>query len=96
MWRTGELRLELPSGESPLLGGLDWTSLNMSSNGEVCDSLGNTFLTSLFGNHGATVGLRVNSSSVKGGPHLSFPFFLLKGNAILPMTSKAGCEGGST
>ena len=47
---------------------------------------------SFVGNHWATGGIRVNSSSVKGGL-ISFPLFLLKENAILPMTSKAGCEG---
>ena len=67
---------------------LSWTSPNMSSIGEVCYRLGKTFLTSLVGNHWATVGLRVNSSSVKGGP-IIFPLFLLKGNSILLMTLKA-------
>ena len=63
----------------------------MSSIGEVCDSLGKTFLTSLVGNHRATGGLRVNSSSVKGGL-INFPLFLLEGNAVLPMIPKADCE----
>ena len=63
----------------------------MSSIGEVCDRLGKTFLTSLVGNHWATGGLLVNSSSVKGGL-IIFPLFLLEGNAILPMTPKADCE----
>ena len=62
----------------------------MSSIGEGCDSLGNTSLKSLVGNHWATGGLRVNSSTVMGGL-ISFPLFLLKENGILPMTVKAGC-----
>ena len=63
---------------------------NMSSIGEVCNSLWKTFLTSLVGNHRAFGGLRVNSSSVKGWL-INFPLFLLKGNAILLMTPKADC-----
>ena len=66
------------------------TPTNMSSIGEVCDRLGKTFLMSLLGNLSATGGLRVNSSSVKGGV-ISFSLFLLEGNAILPMTPKADC-----
>ena len=57
------------------------TPPNMSSIREVCDSLGKTFLTSLVGNHRATGGLLVNSSSVKGGLK-NFTLFLLKGNVI--------------
>ena len=38
------------------------TSPDMSSIGEVCDSLGKTFLTSLVGNLWATCRLRVNLS----------------------------------
>ena len=67
------------------------TPTNMSSIGEVCDRLGKTFLMSLLGNLSATGGLRVNSSSVKGGL-INFPLFLLEGNAILSMTSKADYE----
>ena len=33
----------------------------------------------------------VNLTSMKGGL-LNFPLFLLEGNAILPMTPKAGCD----
>ena len=66
------------------------TPTNMSSIGEVCDRLGKTFLMSLLGNLSATGGLRVNSSSVKGGV-ISFSLFLLEGNAILPRTPKAAC-----
>ena len=54
------------------------TPTNMSSIGEVCDRLGKTFLMSLLGNLSATGGLRVNSSSVKGGV-ISFSLFLLEG-----------------
>ena len=64
----------------------------MSSIGEGCESLGNTFLTSLFGKHWATVGLRLSSSSVKEWL-ISNPLFLLEGNVILPITPSAGCEG---
>ena len=64
----------------------------MSSIGEVCDSLGKTFLTSHVGNLGAPGGLRRNSSPVKG-ELIIFPLFLLEGNAILPTTPKAGCDG---
>ena len=70
------------------------TPTNMSSIGEVCDRLGKTFLMSLLGNHRATGGLRVNSSSVKGGL-INFPLFLLEGNVILPMTPKADCAESS-
>ena len=69
---------------------LPQTPPNMSSIGEVWASLGKTFLMSFVVNHRATGGLRMNSSSVKGGL-INFPFFLLKGNAILPMTPKVGC-----
>ena len=69
---------------------LSQTSPNMSSIEEVCDRLSKTFLMSLVGNHWATGGLRVNSSSVKGGL-IIFSLFLLEGNAILPMTPKADC-----
>ena len=62
----------------------------MCSIGEVCDRLGKTFLTSLVGNHWATGGLWVSSFSVKVGL-INFLLFLLEGNAILPMTPKAGC-----
>ena len=57
---------------------LPWTSPNMGSIGEVCDRLGKTILKSLVGNHWATGGLRVNSSSVKGCL-IIFPFFSLRG-----------------
>ena len=70
---------------------LPQTPPNRSSIGEVCDSLGKTFLTSLVGNHRATGGLWVNLPSVKGGL-INFPLFLLEGITILPMTSKANCE----
>ena len=70
---------------------LSQTPPNMSSIGEVCDRLGKTFLMSLLGNLSATGGLRVNSSSVKGGV-ISFSLFLLEGNAILPRTPKAACD----
>ena len=63
---------------------------NMSLIGEGCDSLGKTSLTSIVGNHWATGGLQVNTSSVKGG-FISFALFLQEENAILPMTDKAGC-----
>ena len=69
---------------------LSRTSPNMSPIREVCDRLGKIFLTSLVGNHWATGGLRVNSSSVKGGL-IIFPLFLLEENAILPMTPRADC-----
>ena len=49
-----------------------------NSNGAVCDSLGKTSLTSLAGNYWAT-------------EFLIFPLFLLKENAILPMTARADC-----
>ena len=70
---------------------LSQTPPKMSSIGEVCDRLGKTFLMSLLGNHRATGGLRVNSSSVKGGL-ISFQLFLLEGNTILTMTPKADCD----
>ena len=57
---------------------------NTSLIGERCDSLTN---------HWAIGGLRVNSSSVKGGLK-SFPLFLLEDNAILLLTVKAGCDRG--
>ena len=69
---------------------LSQTPPNMSSIRAVCDNLGKTSLTSLVGNYWATDGLRVNSSLVKG-ELIIFPLFLLEGNAILPMTPKAGC-----
>ena len=69
---------------------LSHTPPNMSSIRAVWDSLGKTFLTSLVGNLGATGGLQVSSSPVKA-ELIIFPLFLLKGNAILPMTLKAGC-----
>ena len=62
----------------------------MSSIGEGCDGLGTMSLSSFGGDHWATGGLRVNPTSVKGGL-IRFPLFLLEGNAILPMTRKAGC-----
>ena len=68
---------------------LSQTPTNMSSVGAVCDSLGKTFLTSLVSNLGATGRVLVNSSPVKG-ELIIFPLFLLEGNAILPMTPKAG------
>ena len=64
------------------------TPPNMSSIGAVCDSLGNTFLSFLVNNLGATGGLRLNSSQVKV-KLIIFPLFLPKGNAILPITPKA-------
>ena len=69
---------------------LSQTLPNVSSIRGVCDSLGKTFLPSLVGNLGATGGLRVNLSPVKG-ELIIFPLFLPKGNAILPMTAKAVC-----
>ena len=69
---------------------LSRTPPNMSSIGEVCDSLGTDLLSLSGGNQWATGGLRVNSTLVKGGL-ISFPLFLLEGNAILPKTPKAGC-----
>ena len=70
---------------------LSQTPSNMSSIGAVCDSLGKTFLKLLLGNLGATDGLRVNSSPVKG-ELIIFPLFLLEENAILPMTARADCD----
>ena len=64
---------------------------NINWIGEVCDTLRKTSLTSLVGNHWATAGLWVNSSSVKGGVR-SNPLFLLKGNTIVPITPMAGCD----
>ena len=64
---------------------------NMSSIGAVCDSLGETFLSLLVDNLGATGGLRVNSSPVKV-KLIIFPLFPPEGNAILPLTAKAVCE----
>ena len=75
-----------------LMAHLSQTPPIMSSIGDVCNSLGKTFLTSLVSYHRATGGLRVNSSSVKGGL-INFHLFLLEGNEILPMTPKGGCEG---
>ena len=69
---------------------LSRTSPNISSIVEVCNRLGKTFLTSLVGNHWATGGLLVNSCLEKGGL-LIVPFFLLVGNAILPITPEADC-----
>ena len=62
----------------------------MSSIGAVCDSLGKTSLASLVGYYWATDGLWVNSSPVKG-EFITSPLILLKENAILPMTARAGC-----
>ena len=45
--------------------------------GERCNSPRETSLTSFVGNHWATDGLQVNSSSVKGGL-ISIPMFLLE------------------
>ena len=64
----------------------------MSSIGAVGDSLGKTSLMSLVGYYWTTDGLRMNSSPVKGEFKI-FPLFLLKENAILPMTAMAGCAG---
>ena len=50
---------------------------------EVCDSLGKQSLTPLVDYHWANAGIRVNSSSVKGGI-ISSPFFILEKNPILP------------
>ena len=72
---------------------LSWPQPNMSLIGEGCDSLGKTSLTSLDGNHWSASERRVNWSSVKG-VILRFPLFLLKENAILLMTPKAGCACG--
>ena len=63
---------------------------DMSSIGEGCNSLGNTFLTSLVGNLWTTGGFRVDSYSGEGGP-ISFALLLLEGKAILRMTPKADC-----
>ena len=52
------------------------TNLNLI--GELCDSLGMDFLTSFVGNHSATGGFRVNSTSVKGGI-ISDPLFACTG-----------------
>ena len=70
---------------------LSLTSQHMSSIGEACDRLGKIILTSLVNNHWANGWLRVNSSSVRGWL-IIFPLFLIKGNAILPMTPRADCE----
>ena len=56
--------------------------------GEVRNTQGKTFLTSLVSNHWATAGLWVNSSLVKGGI-ISNPLFLLKGIKILTITPTA-------
>ena len=69
---------------------LSQTPPNMSSIISFFDSLGNSFLTLLVGNLGATGGLRVNSSPVTL-KLIIFPLFLPEGNAILPMTSMAVC-----
>ena len=66
---------------------LSQTTPNMSSIAAVCDSLGKTSLTSLVGNYWGTDGLWVNWSPVKGEFKI-FPLFLLKDNAILPMTAR--------
>ena len=71
------------------------TPPNMSSIGAVCDSPGETSLTSLVGNYGATDGLRVNSYPVKG-EFIIFALFFLEENAILRMTAgadRAPCDG---
>ena len=47
-------------------------------------------MSSFDDNPWATGGLWVNLYSGEGGL-ISFPLLLLEGNAILPMTSKAGC-----
>ena len=65
---------------------------NMSLIGEGCDSLGTDQLSPFGGDHWATGGLRVNLTAVKGGL-ISFPLFLLEGNALLPMLPKADCAG---
>ena len=67
---------------------LSQTPANMSSIGEVCDRVETHYWC-----HCSVIkgGLRVNSSSVKVGL-INFPLFLLEGNAILPMTPKAGCD----
>ena len=70
---------------------LSQTPPNMSSIGAVCDCLGNTSLKSLVGYYWATDGLWVNLSPVKGEFKI-FPLFLLKENAILPMTAMADCD----
>ena len=67
---------------------LPWTKIKWIW--EVCDSLGKPSLTSHLDYHWATAGIRVNSSSVNEGL-MSSPLFLLKGNPILPMTTKDGC-----
>ena len=64
---------------------------DMSSIGEVCDSLGTDQQSCFGGNRWATGRLRVNSTSVKVRLR-SFPLSLPKGNAMLPMTPKAGCS----
>ena len=67
-----------------------WPSPNMSSIGEVCDMLGTVWLSLSGGNHWATGVFQLSSTSMKGGL-ISFPLFLVEGNAILPMTPRAGC-----
>ena len=62
----------------------------MSSIRDGYNSLGKTFLT-LAGNLWATGGFRVNLYIGEGGL-LNIPLLLLKGNTILPMTTKADCE----
>ena len=66
---------------------LSQTPPKISSIGAVFDILGNTFLTLLLGNLGATGGLWVNSSPVKV-KHIIFPLFLPEANIILPMTAQ--------
>ena len=68
------------------------TPPKMSSIGAVCDSLGKTFLSLLVDNLGTTGKLRLNSSPVKVELSI-FPLFLPEGNAILPITPKAVCDG---
>ena len=67
------------------------TPPNMSSIGAVCYTLGKIFLSLLVDNHGATGGLRLNSSPVKV-KLIIFPLFLSKGNAILPIPPKEVCD----
>ena len=62
---------------------LSQTPPNMSSIISFFDSLGNSFLTLLVGNLGATGGLWVNSSPGKVELKI-FSFFLPEGNAIMP------------
>ena len=64
---------------------------NMSSIREGCDSLGTDCLSTSDDKPWAIGGLQVNSTSGEGGL-ISFPLVLLKGNAILLITSKTGCD----